>query len=513
MTDNQIQADQYRALFEQSADAILIIDGETFVDCNQATVDMLRYRNKEELLKTHPSELSPKMQPDGRESFEKANEMIAIAFERGSHRFEWDHKRADGEVFPVEVLLTAVPDTTSTKLHVVWRDITGKKQLESQLRQTQKIEAIGKLAGGIAHDFNNLLVSIIGNSELLQKVLEPHTENHELVSEIRWAGERAAELTNQLLAFSRKQVLQPVVFDLNDVLANIHKLLERLMGEDVQVMTRPSQTAVKLKADPGQIEQMLINLASNARDAMPSGGALTFETTIHRIEESVPDSALQLKDGEYVRLTISDTGAGMDEETLGKAFDPFYTTKPVGEGTGLGLATVHGIVQQSGGDLLLRSKVGEGTTVEVWFPTTKEALIKKQVPTADVPKGNETILVVEDDSAVASFVVRLLRMEGYTVLLAQDGMEALEVYNSRASDIGLILSDVIMPSMGGPEMVRRLNQQGHDPLVIFVSGHTDNAFGSVAQLGGHAAFLQKPYSLQSLLQSIRSVLDRKILKT
>jgi len=264
------RTDQYRALFEQSADAILIIDGVRFVDCNQATVDMLRHRDKQELLETHPSELSPPTQPDGRDSFEKANEMIAIAFERGSHRFEWDHKRADGEVFPVEVLLTPVPDADGTKLHVVWRDITDRKQLESQLRQAHKMEAIGNLAGGIAHDFNNLLVAINGNADLLQDELGDNPDLLDLTRQIRRAGERAAELTHQLLAFSRKQVLKPVVLDFNTVLSDVNKLLDRLIGENIQVVAHPSPTPVVARADSGQIEQVLMNLATNARDAMPA---------------------------------------------------------------------------------------------------------------------------------------------------------------------------------------------------------------------------------------------------
>ena len=270
--------DPYRELFERSADAILIIEGETFIDCNDATVKMLRYSRKEDVLKTHPSELSPPFQPDGRPSFEKANEMIAIAFERGSHRFEWDHKRADGEVFPVEVLLTAVQERGRRVLHVVWRDITERKELEEKLRQAQKMEAIGKLAGGIAHDFNNLLVALLGHSQLLADLLRGQEQAGEHLHEIRRAGERAADLVRQLLAFGRKQELRPAALDLNHLVLDLRKLLERLIGEDVRLETSTAEGTVAVRADRGQLEQVLLNLAANARDAMPDGGALTIET-------------------------------------------------------------------------------------------------------------------------------------------------------------------------------------------------------------------------------------------
>jgi len=508
MTERK-HTDQYRALFEQSADANLIIDGDKFVDCNQATVDMLRYQGKRELLKTHPSELSPPTQPDGRDSFEKANEMIAIAFEHGSHRFEWNHKRADGEVFPVEVLLTPVPDADGTKLHVVWRDITERKQLESQLRHAQKMEAIGNLAGGIAHDFNNLLVAINGNADLLQDELGDNADLLDLTRQIRWAGERAAELTHQLLAFSRKQILKPVVLDLNTVLSDVNKLLGRLIGENIQINIRPSPVPVVAQADSGQIEQVLMNLAMNARDAMPDGGTLTLEATSRTIEEGLPNGPLHLEPGDYVLLSVRDTGTGMDKDTKRQAFDPFFTTKGMGKGTGLGLATVYGIVRQSGGNVAIHSEPGEGTTVDVWFPATRETPSREK-PDVDtrVDRGDETILVVEDEDVVSTLVHRLLTGHGYTVLMCRDGAEALELYNARADEIDLVLNDVVMPVMGGPEMISRLREQGHEPLVIFASGYTDDTIGTVDQLGEHAGFLNKPFSPKELLRTVRTALDK-----
>ena len=289
--------DPYRELFERSADAILIIEGETFVDCNDATVEMLRYRSREQMLQTHPSELSPSHQPDGRKSFEKANEMIAIAFDRGSHRFEWNHVRADGELFPVEVLLTTVAEPGRRTLHVVWRDITDRKRLEEELRHAQKMEAIGKLTGGIAHDFNNLLVAVLGHSDLLEPLLEGLPEAQEHVAGIRYAGESAAGLVRQLLAFGRKQRLSSVPFDLNELVRATGTLLQRVIGEQIVLVTSLDDEPVPTKADRGQLEQVLLNLAANGRDAMLDGGELRIETGCVRQHSRRTESGVDVPRG------------------------------------------------------------------------------------------------------------------------------------------------------------------------------------------------------------------------
>lgn len=323
--------DTYRALFEQSADAILIIEDGTFVDCNQATVDMLRYSNKEELLKTHPSVLSPPTQPDGRDSYEKADEMIAIAFEKGNHRFEWDHIRADGEVFPAEVLLTVMPVGDKQLLHVVWRDITERKKLESDLRQAQKMEAIGKLAGGIAHDFNNLLVAILGNAEMLEMATADSPRELGMAKEIVFAAKRAADLTGQLLAFSRKQVLQSMVVDLNDEIGGMRELLGRVIGETIQLQTDLCEESLFLKIDPGQVDQILLNLVTNSRDALSAGGEIRIVTRRKQLDQRRED--LDLAAGACAVLEVSDTGSGMSPEIQERVFEPFFTTKGVNEGT------------------------------------------------------------------------------------------------------------------------------------------------------------------------------------
>jgi len=325
--------DRYRELFERSSDAILILEGERFIDCNQATVRMLRAQSREQVLQTHPSELSPVVQPDGRESRDKANEMIARAFEVGNHRFEWEHRRVDGTDFPVEVLLTAVEQGESRRLHVVWRDISERKRLERDLRHTQKMEALGRLAGGIAHDFNNLLVSILGHSELLitQFPNEPRVVDH--VTEIRGAGERAAELVRQLMLFGRRDTSRTRVFDVGELVLESRGLLERLIREDVQLELRLEDAAYRVCADSTQIQLILLNLVSNAGDAMPDGGRLSIGVSRVRVGGD-EIGATHVPPGEYVRISVTDTGVGMDTETSRRAFEPFFTTKEVGHGTG-----------------------------------------------------------------------------------------------------------------------------------------------------------------------------------
>ena len=498
--------DPYRVLFEQSADAILIIDGDTFVDCNQATVDMLRYDSKDELLRTHPSELSPPQQPDGRDSYEKANEIIAIAFEQGSHRFEWDHKRADGTVFPVEVLLTAVPVGGKTLLHVVWRDITERKRLEQELQQKQKMEAIGKLAGGIAHDFNNLLVAIVGNAELMQREIPAGSPLRECAAEIQAAAERAAELTGQLLAFSRKSVRQPRVIDLGAVLARAEKLLNRLIGEDVRLAVQWEQD-LRVVVDPGQIEQVVMNLAANARDATSSGGTITLEASVAEVGEG----RLALPPGRYACLRVTDHGTGMTGEIAEKAFDPFFTTKGVGGGTGLGLSTVYGIVKQSQGDLTLETAPGVGTTIRVYLPLTDQLVseVRELPDSVDVSGGTERVLVVEDESVVRTLVSRVLREHGYSVLVASDGVEALDLYRQHHAEIDLVFSDVVMPEMGGPEMVDNLEREGFAPRVLFASGYMDSTVAKLDAWRTDVDLLLKPFSPQELLLRVRRSLDRK----
>ncbi len=503
-------SDPYRAFFMRSADANLILQAGHFIDCNEATTKMLCYESKSALFERHPAQLSPKTQPDGRNSFEKANEMMELAFERGSHRFEWDHIRADGEVFPVEVLLTTISQRDRKLLHVVWRDITERRQLEEQLRHAQKMEAIGKLAGGIAHDFNNLLVAILGNCDLLEKQIGERSALQTRVGRIREAGNRATVLTRGLLAFSRKQVMHNQVLDLNKVVFELNQLLRRLIGDDVEMRCVLTDEIVRIRADRGQLDQVIVNLVTNARDAMPRGGSLRVETRRIELTEDTIGLGEGLNAGHYALLTVSDTGSGMDDAVVRRAFDPFFTTKPVGKGTGLGLSTVYGIVKQSGAEISIFSVPERGTTVKVYFPLTNDSLASDK-PTASEPPargGTETIVVAEDEPMVSSVIATVLQDAGYQVLVAEDGEEAFRKICSLNERVDLLLTDVMMPNLNGPELVSKLNAAEISPKVLFASGYAMAALTQENVVPDHFDIIEKPFSAQVLLRRIRSILDR-----
>jgi len=508
---------RYREFFQRSADAILLIDGDTFIDCNDATVRMLRHRSKEELLQTHPSELSPEFQPDGRRSFEKANEMIAIAFRDGSHRFEWDHVRADGEVFPVEVLLIAVPERDKTILHVGWRDITERKRLEEGLRHAQKMEAIGKLAGGIAHDFNNLLVAVRGYSDLLLQQVGDQPNLSQPLEQIGAAASRAADLTAQLLAFSRKQALQPRVVDLGATLGKKRPMLQTLLGEDVQLQVVAPDEPLLVHVDPGQLQQVILNIVTNARDAMPGGGTLRIVTDRVAADQATTP---HLAPGEYVRLQVIDSGLGMDAEVMERVFEPFFTTKPSGKGTGLGLSSTYGIVKQSGGDIQISSRIDGGTTVRIFLPLavgtalptpaeTDSAPAAVASPTAADRRPEVRILVVDDEPMVASLVHRVLATAGYTVIGAGTSAEALAALGEDAAGCDLLLTDVIMPETSGPKLVREMHRRGHAMPVLFMSGYTDDALARHGFDAAEIELLHKPFSTTDLLDRVAEMLGRK----
>jgi PAS domain S-box-containing protein len=499
----------YRELFERSADANLIIDGDTFVDCNEATVKMLRYANRDELLQTHPSELSPEFQPDGRISFEKANEMMAKAFANGSHRFEWNHQRADGEVFPVEVLLTSVPMEGRDVLHVAWREITERKQLEEELRHAQKMEAVGKLAGGIAHDFNNILVAIMGYADILKAGVAENPELTADAEEIIRASDRAAKLTAQLLAFSRKQDLRPEVIDLDDVVAKLAGMIQRIIGEDIEMVLNSAGVPLPVKVDPGQLEQVILNVVANARDAMADGGTLTIKTT----RGAKPSSnGVELPAGRYVSLKFTDTGAGMNTEVITRAFEPFFTTKERGRGTGLGLSSVYGIVKQSGGDVRIVSHEGHGTTLEILLPESMQPLAESSVPEVDTNEsspGGERILVVEDDDAAGRLVTKALVRDGYQVMVARNGEEALALSEQSGWSVDMVLTDVIMPVMNGPELVAKLRHNMPQLSALFMSGYTDDVLERQGFSIEDVDLIRKPFSPARLLSRVRTFLRRR----
>jgi nitrogen-specific signal transduction histidine kinase/ActR/RegA family two-component response regulator len=385
-------------------------------------------------------------------------------------------------------------------------DVTERRRVEDQLRHTQKLESVGRLAGGVAHDFNNLLTVINGYTEMLMADMPRDDAMREILVEIRAAGERAAGLTRQLLAFSRKQLVQPTVLSINDVVTDVEKMLRRLIGEDIAIVIRLAPSAGAIKADAGQIQQILMNLAVNARDAMPAGGTLILETAYVKFDESYRADHPEVEPGDYVLLAVTDTGTGMTPEVQQRLFEPFFTTKPQGVGTGLGLATVYGMVKQSGGWIWVYSEVGNGTVFKIYFPRTGEPLSVAPKPRENELRGSETILVVEDQREVRTLAVAALTRYGYRVMDAGSGDEALALSNEFAGRIDMLLTDVIMPGMTGPQLAEKLTQLRPEMVVLFISGYTEGAFSYRDLLASTVAYLQKPFTPGSLAEKVRKVL-------
>jgi hypothetical protein len=385
------------------------------------------------------------------------------------------------------------------------QDNTERKALEAKLQQAQKMESIGRLAGGVAHDFNNLLTVINGYSLLLLGKLSPADPLRAGLKEIHKAGERAAGLTMQLLAFSRKQVLEPCVLDLNREVDEMRSMLGRLVGEDVEVRVELSAEAGSVHADPHQLEQVIMNLVVNARDAMPHGGKLLIETAGVELDERYVQSHLEAHAGRHVLLAVSDTGLGMDDETRRRIFEPFFTTKGVGKGTGLGLSTVQGIVAQSGGHIEVYSEPGHGTTFKVYLPRVEEAAAVSQPEAALALGGKETVLVVEDQVEVREYAVTVLEAYGYRVIQAESAGEALLVFEREPERIDLVLTDVVMPNISGRELANRLEKLQPGIKVLFMSGYTDNVIVHYGVLEEGAQFIQKPFNPEQLAVKIREV--------
>jgi nitrogen-specific signal transduction histidine kinase/CheY-like chemotaxis protein len=379
---------------------------------------------------------------------------------------------------------------------LVFRDQTRHLQLENQLRQAQKMETIGKLAGGIAHDFNNLLMVILGYVELVLKDLDSTHPHHEPLAEVQRAACRARDITRQLLLFSRKQTVQPVVLNLNDSVKNLQNMLGRLIGEDIEVITVFAEDLGHVQADPGQVEQVLMNLVVNARDAMPQGGKLTLGTANVALDEGVADHHVGVAPGQYVMLAVTDTGCGMDKEIMDRIFDPFFTTKEFGKGTGLGLSTVYGIVSQSGGSIACCSEPGQGTTFRIYLPRTEAKPVRQAEQAAEPvrPGGGEHILVVEDETAVRKLIQQMLERLEYRVTLAANGNDALALVTEKGLDPDLVITDVVMPGMSGKELIERLRNIRPGQRFLYMSGYTDNAIGHHGVLDPDTPFLQKPFT-------------------
>ena len=493
---------------EQSAEAVVITNTKGDIEyVNPAFAHISGY-GREEVLGRNPRILK-----SGKHDLEFYQQLWATILSGQTWHGELINRRKDGKLYTEEMTITPVRDGRGNITHftATKQDVTERRTLEAQLHQASKMEAVGRLAGGVAHDFNNLLTIINGYSQILQEKLPSDTEASGHLKEISLAGERAAALTRQLLAFSRRQVLAPQVLDLNAVVSNLDKMLRRLIGEDIKLHTHLDPTLGRVKADPGQIEQVLMNLVVNARDAMPTGGNLTLETSNVELDETYASTHPTVKPGPHVMLAVGDTGSGMTPETKARIFEPFFTTKEQSKGTGLGLATVYGIVKQSGGSIWVYSELGQGTVFKIYLPIVSNNLVAKGPANTetDSAAGTETILVVEDEKGVRSLIRLALMSVGYKVLEVEDGESAVAMCANYDGPIHLLLTDVVMPQMSGPAVAEKVSAVRPGIKVIYMSGYTDDAVLHHGVLSEDMPFIQKPFSPLALRKKIREVLGGK----
>ncbi len=442
---------------------------------------------------------------------------VRYAFDTGRRKScVHTHYRQYGERYEVEVSaspLVMKGGQVSLVVETI-RDVTELKHLKSLFLQSQKMETVGRLTGGIAHDFNNLMNVVIGYSEMLLNRMPSGNKDRTAVKSILDAGERAANLTNQLLAFSRKRIIEPRVLDLNAVIANMDRMLQRVIGEDIELLTVQAERLGRVKADPGMIEQIMMNLAVNARDAMPGGGKLVIETADADLDDYYVRTHRGAKAGAYVMMAVSDTGDGMTSDVKGRIFEPFFTTKTMGKGTGLGLSTVYGIVKQHDGYIMVYSEPGRGTTFRIYLPRVEgeaEAVGRKRAK--KVPKGSETVLLVEDDEGLRTIAAQMLRELGYSVLTASCGEEALRLLAQQPEQVDLLFTDVVMPGMGGKVLAEKAQSCLPGLKVLFTSGYTDNAITHGGILDSGMSFIQKPFTSGMLGWKVREVLDVAVEKT
>ena len=421
---------------------------------------------------------------------------------------EWG-LRSDGERFPVEVSQSGADGYGEGSRTLIIRDVTDRRRLEAQLRQAQRMEAVGRLAGGVAHDFNNLLTVISGYTEMLLDDLPTGDRLRDPVLMMRQAGEQAAALTSQLLAFSRRQVVEPQVIELNSVVSNLTKMLRRLIGEDIELSVALAADLDRVRIDPRQVEQILMNLSVNARDAMPHGGRVTVETANATVDEHFAQFTPGLTPGRYVLLAVTDAGLGMDENTRSKIFEPFFTTKDPGKGTGLGLAMVYSIIQQAKGHIEVYSELGHGTVFKLYLPSVDGVDQPKEATDDQAAslQGTETILLVEDAEGVRALLQDVLTMYGHQVLVARDGEEGIRLAENHTGPIDLIITDIVMPRMGGRELVERVVTARPTIRALYLSGYTDEAVMRHGVLEAGAAFLQKPFTARQLMTKVRQILD------
>ncbi len=494
------------AALNAAANSIVITDRNGTIEWVNPAFTALTYYRAEEAIGKNPRELSRSGLHDQRFYRDLWNTILAGHVWHG----EVTNRRKDGSLYCEEQSITSVKDTHGELTHFVaiGRDLTEQKRLEAQLLQAQKMEVVGRLASGIAHDFNNLLTVINGTAELVLTDLKEGDTLRTDLQAIGKAGMRAASLTRQLLAFSRKQIMKPVALNLNSLLADLQDMVQRLIGEDVALMIVPAKDVGHVMADPGQIEQVVMNLAVNARDAMANGGMLTIETRNVDLDEAAAAAHPSLQPGPHVRLAISDTGGGMDEATRVQIFEPFFTTKELGKGTGLGLSTVYGILKQSGGSIGVSSELGRGTTFTIYLPLVADvAHNRPPAPTVTSVHGAETVLIVDDEEAVCRLTKRILQSAGYTVLTASNGGEALLLLDRHDGPVHLMVTDMVMPGVSGRELAAQLTDTRPRMKVLYMSGYTDDTVLRRGLLDKAAHFIGKPYTTAELTRTVREVLD------
>jgi two-component system, cell cycle sensor histidine kinase and response regulator CckA len=506
--------ERYRILFEHSPLSITLFDPASLriLEANETALQLYGYTREELLARTMLDLKVPEETPELIDGMVPVLDGGGVVGE-GARRWRGTrtHRRKDGTHVDVEINAHRVIVGGRPIMLAIGNDVTETRRLERHVQEAQKMDAIGNLAGGIAHDFNNLLSVILSYSDMLAQDLAPDDPKREDIEQIRDAGKRAADLTRQLLTISRQHVVTPAIVDLNDVVAGLEKMLRRLIGEDIELSACPAGAIANVKADRGQIEQVIMNLVVNARDAMPGGGKLTIGTADVFIKECDAAEYVGLKPGPHVLLLVSDTGVGIDRATQARMFEPFFTTKEVGKGTGLGLATVFGIVRQSAGTICVQSEPGKGTTIKVYLPATERGALDVPMPSSPtdsrtVVHGSETILLVEDEDSVRILTRTILGKRGYNVLEAQGPGDAFLLCEQFKGRIDLLLTDVVMPLMGGRQLATRLLTIRPQMKVLYMSGHTTDAVVRQGILEATVAFLQKPITPDVLALKVREVL-------